>query len=415
MKILLIHHELPYPLRSGWDKLTYNLLKILGAVHQVTLIVPVGADTNPDSINRVSELCHKLITVPISNHDISRKKGLGWYIWRNLLMMIRKVPGKVIQNYYPALAREVKNLCETGEYGIVQATTILTAVYLKHAHKASTRVLGPMDDGIESARTAFQFEGRLRKKIAAWFEYRASLSYEVNEYKKNDWVLFYTFIDHQRVKALTGGLPHSRHCKVASEVDVISRESQQAHFTQQEANSLIFVGGLAPFFNQDAVIFFCRDIFPRILQRMPGAKLYIVGHNPPAYIKQLERPGQIIITGGVEYHKVPDYVNRAAVYIAPVRAGTGLKTKMIEALSLGKAIVATSAAVAGLWDLGEDVFQICDDPESFAKEVIVLLQDPQRRFALGKRSRALYNRSYSAEAVVAELLAVYDDIERSTF
>jgi glycosyltransferase involved in cell wall biosynthesis len=311
------------------------------------------------------------------------------------------------------MADNVKECVETERYDLIQATSILTADYLRLALSGQSRVLGPMDDGIESTRTSLGAARQLRKRVAAWLEYRAVSGYETRAYADNDWVLFYTVSDLRRISGLVGGLYNARHCPVASEVDTIPRETPQPMSEVQEPNSLVFVGGLAPFFNQDAVLFFCQQIFPLVLREIADAKFYIIGHNPPSHIRALEQPGQIIVVGGVPYDEVPSYVERAAVYVASVRAGTGLKTKMIEALKLGKAIVTTSVAVAGLWDLGDDVFQIHDDPESFAHEVVDLLQNDERRISLGIRARSLYERSYSFEAVVPRTLEVFDEIEKS--
>ena len=84
-------------------------------------------------------------------------------------------------------------------------------------------------------------------------------------------------------------------------------------------------------------------------------------------------------------------------------------------MSYGKAIVATHIALEGVWDLGEDVFQIHDDPESFASEVVNLLQNEQRRFQLGVSARDFFERVYSYNAIMPKALGIYREIEEKGY
>ena len=79
MKILLIHHEIPYPIRSGWDKTIYNLIKILGTVHEVTLIAPVFRNTDPKAIEHIRAMCAQLITVSLDTPSTGRPASRWLY------------------------------------------------------------------------------------------------------------------------------------------------------------------------------------------------------------------------------------------------------------------------------------------------------------------------------------------------
>lgn len=411
MKILLIHHKIPYPFRSGWDKTIFNLIRTLSKFHQITFIAPAVEGKNADDIEHVRKLCHSLICVPVKNPSSSKIKNKLLYLWRFIQDFILLMFNRIKERHYPEVAKQVSNISEKEHYDLVQATSLITAPYLIFANSVQVRVVGPVDDSIESARTKMLVETRYYRKLVRWVAYRKVLHYQPKVSLENDWILFYSELDLKRISDLVKGLPNARHIPIAVEVDEDNRPPNITKLELQESKSLVFVGTLGPPFNQDAVLWFCQDIFPLILREVPEAKFYIVGENPPAHIKRLSLSGKIIVTG--EVPDVRPYIEPASVYVAPIRAGTGLKTKIIEALSMGKAIVATSVAVAGLWDLGDKVIHIHDDPEDFAKNIVALLRNDKLRIMLGLRARQLFERSYSFEAVAPRTLNVYSEIEKS--
>ena len=87
MRILLVHHRIPFPLRSGMDKVVHGLLRTLSLAHRVTLVVPVFGDTSPEGIERTRELCSLLITVPVRNR-LAAVQGRDPHAWRRLLRAI---------------------------------------------------------------------------------------------------------------------------------------------------------------------------------------------------------------------------------------------------------------------------------------------------------------------------------------
>jgi len=406
MKILLIHHRLPYPLLSGMDKVTYNLIRVLNLKHEVTLVLPVNKNTVDENIKHISNICHKFVGVPVNKPNLPGEKYSFRYWWR-LFRLLFHVPLLISENYYPEMVKVVQRLCGDGKYDLVQAVSIATAEYLQYAGTPNTAILAH-DVAFELARTQLRFIKKPLSSLINWLNYRAFLHFESKVYLNAKYVLSLSEIDLKKIKEKLKQLQHPWHLKVPVEPND-NLLSEEAKKDPQEANTLIFVGGLGPFFNQDAVLYFSENILPTIFNKIPSARFFIVGENPPEDIKLLQRDRRIIVTG-----RVPDvrpYITRSAVYVAPVRFGGGIKTKMIEAFSLGKAIVATPVAVSGLWDINEKAILIRDDPIEFADEVIRLLENKELRCSLEVEVRKLFERSYSFEAIAPKLLSVYDEID----
>jgi len=154
---------------------------------------------------------------------------------------------------------------------------------------------------------------------------------------------------------------------------------------------VMFVGAMDWEPNIDAMEYFCRQIWPVVLARIPDAKLRIVGRNPGQRVRALTAPS-IEITGRVS--SVAEHLHDASVVVVPLRIAGGTRLKIYEAMAAGKAVVSTSIGAEGL-DVhdGRDIV-LADDPDSFSDAVLTLLSD--------HLSRRQYERA------AAELAARYD-------
>jgi succinoglycan biosynthesis protein ExoO len=159
-----------------------------------------------------------------------------------------------------------------------------------------------------------------------------------------------------------------------------------------EADRLLFVGSkTAP--NVDGLRWFLDTVWPTIRGRRPSARLTVAG----SVCAEMAPP-----PAGVEYlGVVPDLdplYRRAGVVISPLRAGSGLKIKLIEALAWGKAVVATSATAQGVRSLLQGVVPIVDEPEAFAAEILALMDDDGARLGQAQAALRLARHNFSAEA-----------------
>ncbi|GIX21532.1 MAG: glycosyl transferase [Gammaproteobacteria bacterium] len=149
---------------------------------------------------------------------------------------------------------------------------------------------------------------------------------------------------------------------------------------------LSFVGRMDYFPNQQAMFWFCREVWPRLRAREPGLRLAIVGAAPPPAVRRLGRLPGVTVTGQVD--DVRPWVRRSAVNVAPLQIARGTQNKILECLAMGVPVVCSRAAARGV-DVrpGEDLLT-ADAPAEFAAAVWALLRDPARRRALGAAGRA---------------------------
>jgi glycosyltransferase involved in cell wall biosynthesis len=159
--------------------------------------------------------------------------------------------------------------------------------------------------------------------------------------------------------------------------------------------------------NADGIRWFAREVFPIIRNELPGASLTIIGKNPPQDFIQLshQSSGAIEVTG-----YVPDlvpYLEKAGVMVIPVRAGGGMRVRILEAFSRGIPVVTTTVGLEGIdARVGEDVL-VEDTAAGFASATIRLLQNPALQGKIANNGRRLAETCYDGQVVLKRLDTIY--------
>ncbi|MGQ9610073.1 MAG: glycosyltransferase, partial [bacterium] len=150
-------------------------------------------------------------------------------------------------------------------------------------------------------------------------------------------------------------------------------------------------------------------IYPLIKSAIPNVKFYVVGNYPPRSIKRLLSNGDIVVTGHVE--DVRPYFDRSAVFVCPLRSGSGMQAKILEAMAMGVPVVTTSMGATAIVDAvaGKDIL-IANDVKSFAKEVIRLLKDKDLRCNIAQNARKLVEEKYNWGFIVNDINEMYQSI-----
>jgi len=173
----------------------------------------------------------------------------------------------------------------------------------------------------------------------------------------------------------------------------------------REEHMIVFTGHMSYFPNTDAAVYFATEIFPIIRSHVPNALFFIVGADPPPRVQRLARIPGICVTGRVP--RIQDYLMRATVAVAPMRSGSGILNKILEAMASGAPVVATSYAIGGLEAIEGEHLLVADDTREIAEHVINLFLDPKLRRYLARNARRLVEEKYTWERAVTMLEEVY--------
>jgi glycosyltransferase involved in cell wall biosynthesis len=175
-------------------------------------------------------------------------------------------------------------------------------------------------------------------------------------------------------------------------------------------NALVFTGKMDYRPNVDAVLWFVEAILPQVRQQMPDATLYVVGQQPHARIEALRGQPGVQITGWVK--DVQPYLRGAAVYIAPLRMGSGTRLKLLEAMACGSTVVATTIARSGMKSAADQAMRVSDTPAAMAEAIIQLLRDPSARQTYGEAAQAFVRAHYDWSVLIPELLKLFAESTR---
>lgn len=166
----------------------------------------------------------------------------------------------------------------------------------------------------------------------------------------------------------------------------VDTEYFKPHETQPRKGHLVFVGSMDWYPNEDGVLWFLQEVYPRIRAQFPGVTFTIVGRNPTARVrKAVAGDNSVELTGRVD--DVRPYAAGAEVVLVPLRVGGGTRIKIPEAMAMAKPIVSTTLGAEGLELRSGREILLADEPEAFTLAVLKLLNDPALRAALGSNAR----------------------------
>ena len=170
----------------------------------------------------------------------------------------------------------------------------------------------------------------------------------------------------------------------------------------------VFVGAMDYWANVDAVLWFTKEIWPELRQSVANATFFVVGSNPDPAVKALSGRDGITVTGRVA--DVRPFVAAAKIAVAPMRIARGIQNKVLEAMAMAKAVVATPAALEGVdADIGTDALA-CASPSAFARECVRLIEDDAAAAAVGRAARARILSDYQWPAQLKRFDGVLDEL-----
>lgn len=392
----------------GGGRSLAQLVVELGAKHRVALLC-LRPERDSPADEAVRARCELVEEFPLRGASADSMRA-GWRRRARLLYgLARGRPMWVADCAVRACAARVTELTRSWLPDVVQAEYHVMGQYLGAVGNDQVAlVLTQHEPGAAVAAQLWrQRRGPVRLLLRAdAFAWRR---YERRVIGDADAVVTYTERDRDSLQVLTAD---TRIVRIPLGTAVPSRP---AVGTAVEPESLLFVGNFMHPPNVDTARRLADEIFPRVLETVPGAHLYLVGASPPADLRAAAG-ASVTVTGYVD--DVAPYLERAAVVVAPIRTGGGQRVKVLEALAVGKAIVASPLALEGM-DVadGEEVLTAETD-EEFAAAVVALLQDEQRRLALAAAARSWAERNLGWKPTVdgyehlyAELLE--DRVRRS--
>ena len=408
MRILWLSHLVPYPPKGGVQQRSYNLLRELSRHHDVDVVAFHQAAHHPDAaalreaVDHMSGFCRMLAVLPL---PVDGSK------WRRVLLAIRALTGLTYTVRWALCKRyeaAVHKALSSQRYDAVHFDTISLAPY--------AALPGPMQHvprllnhhNIESAlllRRAKLEPSALR----AWYfgqEGQRLAQYESQTAGRFAAHLVCSTLDGERLQDQCGQPLRLEVIPNGVDTDYFRRDE---HLKPAPQDSLVFAGTLDWYPNASAMNWCVDDIWPRIKARRPSARMAIVGKAPGDKLLQAAaRDDALTVPGFVD--DVRPWIQGAQVYLCPITDGGGTKLKILDALSMGCAIVAHPIACEGIAVTDGENILLAEDAQSIAGLCLKLFDDAELRKRLSVAAVGLAESTYTFRSIGARLAQVYSSL-----
>jgi glycosyltransferase involved in cell wall biosynthesis len=164
-------------------------------------------------------------------------------------------------------------------------------------------------------------------------------------------------------------------------------------------NNIMFLGNMEYAPNVDGVMYFIEEIFPLIKKEINDTKFYIVGKNPKKTRKLANR--DVIVTGFVK--NLEEVFSKCSVFVAPLRLGSGIQNKVLEALNYEIPIVTTAIVNNGIEAKPGGEILVANKPKDFAKKIVILLKNDKLRKQLSNNGKKFLRKHYSPSNINKQL------------
>ena len=382
MRILWVKMGGLWPATTGGRVRSLNTISELARSHQVTVITTHGQGDDPDGLKQQLAHCERVISVPYA----VPKRGSAAFAASVAGSWFSHYPVDLWKWRVRDVRREVRAALGKVNTDLVVADFLFAAVNVGMTGDVPVLLFEHNVEYLIWQRLA-HLESNPWKRALFEMEWRKVRACEADACRRADLTIAVSDDDKERLAELGAGI------RAASIPTGVDTEYFKPCGAAEVPARLVFSGSMDWHPNEDAVCYFVDTILPRIRAEAPAASFTIVGRNPGARVRELAAQPGVIVTGTID--DVRPSIGEASVYVVPLRAGSGTRIKIFEALAMGKAVVSTTVGAEGLALESGRHFLAADTPHDFATAVIRLLRDPARRQELGDEGRALVEANYS--------------------
>lgn len=404
LRILWIKTGPLLPLDSGGKLRTYHTLKWLKQRHRVTYMTLVPESAHPDWKWHAANYCDEVIGIPWKE----RERGSSDF-WKELAAnaLFSDLPYAVEK--YRSEEMRSRILCLDDEYDLVVCDFLVSTINLTGVSIPAILFQHNVESKIWERHCS---ESSAIRKLFMYLQWKRMLRYENEACRRVGGVIAVSAEDARIFR---------KDMKLGNVLGDVPTGVDTDYFTPREKvlrmpRHIVYCGSMDWMPNEDAVLYFTREIYPIIQKLSPGVRFTVVGRNPSRRILQLaEADRSITVTGTVA--DVRPYLESALVMVVPLRIGGGTRIKIFEGMAMGTPVVSTAIGAEGLPLLhGRDIL-IADDPQQFARETADLIGNPARREQIASYAQSLVREKFnwnSAARAFERLCLQYLEMSRRT-
>lgn len=393
MKILMLTPYLPYPLMSGGQTRSYNLIKYLSKKHEITLFSLIKDDEEKKYINELSHYCRKVMV-------FNRSKS-PW-TWRNIFLTgFSLYPFLVIRNLASDQKKAIEKELDLNSYDLIHAETFYV---MPHIPKTKAPIL-LVEQTIEYLvyKHYVEEQAPLLSKLPFWIDVMKLKYWETHFWKKARKVVAMSLSDAKEMKKLVPNL----------KIDIVPNGIDFEFFNNKpriqdpKCPKVLYVGNFKWLQNVEAVQILITDVWPKIKNKIPNAKLWIVGMNITPKVQKFAGD-DVEITQGIP--DIRDAYRQSTVLVAPIKGPGGTRLKILEAMASGLPVVTTKVGAEGLGVTNGKEALIADTPEELVSMAVSVIKDVKLSDSLSDLGRQFVKRNYNWDKSADILDRIYTEV-----
>lgn len=403
MRILFLTQVLPYPLDAGPKVRAYYTLRHLAASHEVTLVSFVRPTDRPEAVAHLEQFCRQVITVAMSRSR--RRDGLA--LGRSLLS---GQPFLISRDRVAEMEDALRQLVRQQPFDVIHADQLWMAPYALAGQRWAAEAGWRPKLVLDQHNAVYMIPQRLAAaatnpavRVGLRWEAGQMARYEASVCLEFDQVVTVTREDQEMLLAL---YTNGRRPAFSAVIPICGDPQAVRPVDPLQGDGILFVGGMHWPPNADGILWFSQEILPAIWRERPGAPLLAVGKEPPAALSQM---GERVIAPGYVDDPEP-FWQRGRLFVVPLRAGGGMRVKIIDAWTRGLPVVSTTVGAEGIAVRDGENILLADTAEAFAEAVIRVLGDDELAARLAANGRQTVLADYDWRSVYRAWDGVYADL-----
>lgn len=387
MKILMITIELPYPPTSGGRMKSWNMIKYLSKRHDTSLACIIKYGTQDiETFKKAIDL--QYFFYQEASHNVRSAGNL-------IKSYMAGIPINVYRNKQPTLARQISQVAD--DFDVILLDHFESAQFVPASFKGKV---------VFHAHNATYLMWERFTRSDAALSYRIATAIETSRIKRYERDLCHradiVFASPNDIDDLAAiGADRSK-CRVTYHLGDDSQLALPDMVFEETSKQLLYVGTLNWEANIDGLLWFFESIWPEVLEKDPDIVLKIVGKNPdPSLIEAAKDLKNIEFTGFVD--DLEPLFKHSRLFLAPLRFGSGIKVKVLNAMCRGIPVVTTDVGAEGLEVTSGEHLAIANEAESMASCIVTLMQDKAQWDHLATHSRQIIKDKYNWNIVLGNM------------
>jgi len=361
----------------------YEIISHLAKRHNI-YIVSFLTEKETFGLPELQEICKEVITV--ERRDFN---GHSYSLFK---------PGFLKTFYSEKMKEMIKDILRRIDFDIIHFEYIMMAQYLPSGLKIPA-LITEHQIGFLYLKRHLSIEDSIYKKMVLYARFLRLYKYEVSTLRRFTKVVLLNKNESDYLRDVFG-------------IDtLISPMGVDFEYFRNDNNiyedtDLLYIGNFDNYQNVDAIRFFYKEVWPILKKNLPDISLYIVGYNSKKALGHLIDDGNIKLIDYVL--DIRPYLKRCKIFILPLRVGSGMRGKILEAMAMEKCVVSTGLGCEGLDEDALKTIIISEHPEEFVKNIGLLLEDKPFRQGLGSMARKSIENRYSWAKVASDIERVYE-------